>query len=437
MLPYQVQDALKKLNQAGFQTYVVGGCVRDLLLEREPDDYDMTTSARPEQVMKIFAGHCIPTGLQHGTVTVREEGMSLEVTTFRSDGKYADHRHPVEVTFSDTLAEDLQRRDFTIGAMAMDAEGELVDLFGGQEDLRRGVIRCVGQAEERFNEDALRIMRGLRFAAVLGFSVEKETAEAMRRQAPLLRHIAVERLTVEMNKLLCGKNARQILLEFPDVIGTFIPEILPCVGFQQHNYHHIYDVWQHTACAVEHVPAQPTLRWAMLLHDIGKPHCFTTDEQGVGHFYGHGEISRQLSNDIMHRLKTDNATRQRVVTLVEWHDRDIPRTHKAMRRALHKLGEEALRQVIAVKRADNWAQAPEFRSRQADIDRAEAILEELLAQQSCVSLEQLQVNGRDMIALGLQGREIGAMLKALLEQVIDGTLPNDREILLQWVRKEI
>ena len=437
MLPREVLEILRRLNERGYEAYAVGGCVRDQLLGRTPDDWDLTTSARPEQVMELFAPHCIPTGLQHGTVTVRQDHRSFEVTTFRTDGIYSDHRHPDEVHFSDRLEEDLKRRDFTVGAMAMDAQGRIVDLFGGREDLKNGVIRCVGEADRRFDEDALRIMRALRFMSVLGFSIAPDTADAIRRGREKLRHIAVERICVEMTKLLCGADAARVLLEFPEVIGVFLPEMLPAVGFEQRNRHHCYDVWEHTVRAVEAVPTEPVLRWAMLFHDLGKPHCFTLDEDGVGHFYGHGKISRTLAAEAMSRLKFDNDSRSRIELLVDWHDRMIPCTRKGLRRALNKLGADGVAQLIAVKRADNLAQAPAYRERQRELDRAEEIITELLAEDACFSLKQLAVDGRDMMALGLSGPAIGQMLQRLLEQVLEEKLPNDREILLQWAQEKI
>lgn len=436
MLPCEVLDILRRLNESGFAAYAVGGCVRDQLLGRTPEDWDLTTSARPEQVMELFAPHCIPTGLQHGTVTVRRNHRSFEVTTFRTDGAYSDHRHPDGVRFSDRLEEDLKRRDYTIGAMAIDVGGRIVDLFGGQEDLKNGVIRCVGEADRRFDEDALRIMRALRFASVLGFTIAPDTAEAIRREREKLRCIAVERICVEMTKLLCGKDVARVLLEFPEVIGVFLPEMLPAVGFDQRNQHHCYDVWEHTARAVEAVPAEPVLRWTMLFHDLGKPHCFTVDGNGVGHFYGHGKISRTLALESMSRLKFDNDSRDRIGLLVDWHDRVIPCTRKGLRRTLNKLGSDGVAQLIAVKRADNLAQAPAYRERQRELDRAEEIIAELLSEDACFSLKQLAVNGRDMMDLGLSGPAIGQMLQRLLDQVLEEKLPNDRETLLEWAEEQ-
>lgn len=435
MVHASAQAVLQRLEAAGHSAYLVGGCVRDLLLGKQPDDYDMTTSARPEEVLSLFAPHAIPTGLQHGTVTVRWEGQSFEITTFRADGAYSDGRHPDAVTFSTHLEDDLQRRDFTINAMAMNCRGTLVDLYGGREDLRRGIIRCVGDPERRFTEDALRIMRGLRFAAVLGFSVEEQTAQAMLRCCALLKKIAAERLRVEMTKLLCGRDAGEILLRFAQVIGVFLPELLPCVGFDQHSRYHCYDVWEHTCRSVDAAPNDALLRWVMLLHDLGKPDCFSVDEKG-GHFYGHPQRSAALGHEIMHRLRFDKRSLRRIETLVEWHDRDIPRTEKGIRRALHALGEETLRQLIVVKRADNLAQHPDCRAvTQREIAGAEEILNRLAEKENCFSLAQLAVNGRDLMALGLRGAQIGAALDAALEQVLEGALPNEKEALLDWIEK--
>lgn len=436
MLPQEVLDILRRLNESGYAAYAVGGCVRDRLLGRVPEDWDLTTSARPEQVMELFAGHCIPSGLQHGTVTVRRNRRSFEVTTFRTDGVYSDHRHPDQVTFSDRLEEDLSRRDFTVGAMAMDADGRIVDLFGGREDLKNGVIRCVGDPDQRFDEDALRIMRALRFASVLRFSIDPDTADAIRRSREKLRHIAPERIREEMNKLLCGPDAARILLAFPEVIGVFLPEMLDAVGLDQRNPYHCYDVWEHTVRSVEAAPAEPILRWTMLFHDLGKTRCMTVDEAGVGHFYGHGKISCAMAREAMMRLKFDNDSRDRIERLVDWHDRVIPCNRKGLRRTVNKLGPEDALRLIAVKRADNLAQAPACRGRQGELDRARQILDELMAEDACFSLKQLAVNGRDMMALGLSGPAVGRMLQRLLELVLEEELPNRQEDLLRRAEEE-
>ena len=429
----KARNVLRRLESAGHQAYLVGGCVRDLLRGVTPHDCDITTSARPEEVLALFEGFAIPTGLQHGTVTVREGGEHFEVTTFRADGVYSDHRRPDSVTFSESLQEDLQRRDFTVNAMAMDLRGQLHDLHGGAEDLQKGIIRCVGEPRKRFEEDALRIMRGLRFAAVLGFAIEEETAAAMERCAPLLRHIAAERLREEMEKLLVGDGAAEILLRFAGIFGVFLPEILPCVGFDQRNFHHLYDVWEHTARSVAAAPKDALLRWTMLLHDLGKPDCFTVDESGVGHFYGHDALGAELAAQITARLRFDKKTASRVELLIGRHMRQIEPTEKAVGRALRQLGEEALRQLLQVKRADAAACHPDYAWQTQALDAVEAVLEQLLAKDACFTLRDLAVDGHDLMALGLQGREIGRTLDRLLDRVAAGELENEKEKLLAWV----
>ena len=434
MLPQEVKTVLCTLEAAGHRAYAVGGCVRDTLRGVTPHDYDITTSARPEAVLALFDGFAIPTGLQHGTVTVRQGGQSFEVTTFRADGTYTDHRRPDSVTFSDSLEEDLARRDFTVNAMAMDLRGRVYDLHGGREDLQRGILRCVGEPERRFEEDALRILRCLRFAAVLGFTIEAETARAMERCGPLLRHIAAERICEEMTKLLCGDHVLPVLLAYPQILGVFLPEILPCVGFDQQNEHHLYDVWEHTARSVAAVPPQSVLRWTMLLHDLGKPASFFTDAGGVGHFYGHDALGAELAAGIAGRLRMDKKSAQRIALLIERHMRQIEPTEKAVGRALRQLGEEALRQLLLVKRADASACHPDYAWQTGALDAVEAVLERLLAEDTCFTLRDLAVDGRDMMALGLRGREIGEALDELLTQVAEGELPNEKAALLAWVQ---
>lgn len=429
-IPQDVTALLQTLEQAGHRAYLVGGCVRDMCMGVAPQDYDVATSALPEQVLALFPA-AIPTGLQHGTVTVVTEVRRCEVTTFRTDGDYADHRHPTAVTFTGKLEDDLSRRDLTVNAMAMDCKGNILDPFGGRQDLQKKLLRCVGDPEQRFAEDALRIMRTLRFAATLSFAIEEQTARAMEQRKDDLAAIAAERLREEMAKLLCGQNVCPVLLGWPQILGVFLPEVLPCVGLDQRNPHHCYDVWGHIAHSVAAVDPDPVLRWAMLLHDVGKPNTFTMDDRGVGHFHGHAKVSTAMADSILHRLRFDNDTRQRIVTLVEWHDRDVPRTEKGLRRALYHLGETGVRQLIAVKRADNAAQHPDYRGRVAEINKGAAILEQVLAAGDCFSLKQLAVNGHDMAALGFAGPAIGDALDALLSAVVDGDVPNDRAALLQ------
>ena len=429
-IPGPVREILETLEAAGHRAWCVGGCVRDALLGRIPEDWDVTTAARPEETMALFGGRAVPTGLRHGTVTVRTAAGGVEVTTLRRDGAYRDHRRPESVTFTDSLEEDLRRRDFTVNALTLDLRGTLQDPLGGRADLAAGVLRCVGDPDRRFDEDALRILRGARFAAQLGFAIHPDTAAAIHRNRALLGDIAPERIWTELKKLMTGAHAAEVLRAYPDVIGVFWPEVLPMVGFDQRNRHHCHDVWEHTLHALAAVPPEADLRLTVLLHDIGKPNCFTVDEKGQGHFYGHPAESARLAGEMLRRLRADNATTETVVRLVTWHDKNIPRTRSGVARALGKLGERDLRRLLDVKRADNLAQAPEYRSVQGEIDKAEAILDQLLAESACVSLRQLAVNGRDLLALGLSGPAVGRILRTLLDAVLDETLPNQRAALL-------
>ncbi len=435
-MPENVRALLERLEAAGYEAWCVGGAVRDALLGLEPGDWDVATSAPPEAVLDLFAPEALPTGLKHGTVTVGG-GRGVEVTTFRRDGEYLDNRHPDHVEFTSSLAEDLSRRDFTVNAIAVDRRGELADPFGGQEDLGRRVLRAVGCPEKRFEEDALRILRGLRFAARLGFAIEPGTDEAIRRCAPLLKNIAPERIQAELTGILCGEHVLEVLLGYPEVLGVFLPEILPCVGFDQHSVYHCYDVWEHTARAVAAVKPLPVLRYAMLFHDLGKPEAFSMDEEGRGHFYGHWRRSVPLARAAMERLHMDNRSRETILTLVERHDCELPLSEKSARRNLARYGEETLRLLLEVKRADNLAQAAAYQDRQALIRQWEELLELVLAGGACFSLKQLAVKGGDLTALGLQGPAVGRGLAELLELVIDEKLPNERGILLEYVKEKL
>ena len=434
-MPENVREILERLERAGYEAWCVGGAVRDALLGLEPGDWDVTTGAPPEAVLDLFAPDALPTGLQHGTVTVGG-GRGVEVTTFRRDGEYLDNRHPDHVEFTRSLTEDLSRRDLTVNAIAVNLRGELADPFGGQEDLERRVLRAVGQPEKRFREDALRILRALRFSARLGFVIEPDTAAAIRRCAPLLENIAPERIRTELTGMLCGEHVLEVLLGYPEVLGVVLPEILPCVGFDQHSVYHCYDVWEHTARAVAAVKPQPVLRYAMLLHDIGKPETFSLDEEGRGHFYGHRRRSVPLAQAALERLRMDNRSKETILTLVERHDCELTLSERSVRRDLARYGEETLRLLLEVKRADNLAQAEAYRDRQTLIRQWEDLLELVLAQGACFSLKQLAVKGGDLTALGLRGPAVGRALEALLELVIDEKLPNERGILLEYVKEK-
>ena len=430
----QAQNIIRDIEKRGFRAYLVGGCVRDLLLGRMPEDWDIASSARPEQIMEIFGAQALPTGLKHGTVTVKTWDGAYEITTFRTDGAYSDGRHPDAVAYTKTIEEDLSRRDLTINAMAISSSGRLVDPFDGAGDLARRVIRCVGKAERRFSEDALRILRSIRFASVLDFSVEEATRQAIHKQAALLKKIAAERILVEMNKLLCGTGCREVLLSYPDVLGVFMPELLPCVGFDQKNIHHCHDLYTHITYAVATIAPEPVLRWTMLLHDIGKVKTFTIDSAGQGHFYGHPRVSADMAREICARLRMRRKDREDIVTLIEWHDRDIPVTEKGIGSAVLQLGEENFRRLLAVKRADNLAQAPEYRWVMRKIDLGEKLLYEMLQKKRCILLKDLEVDGNDLMALGYSGREIGQTLQRLLRSVIAGEIENQREKLMAYLR---
>ena len=434
-LPSQVHTALNRLQQAGYEAYIVGGCVRDLLMGQTPNDYDITTSALPEQTALVFDGERkIDTGLKHGTLTVILDGEALEITSFRVDGSYTDGRHPDAVRFTSSLAEDLSRRDFTINAMAYAPSAGLVDLFGGQADLLQPVIRCVGTPELRFREDALRILRALRFSSVLDFPIDPDTDRAIRSCAPLLEKISPERIAVELKKLLCGKGVRRILMNYAEVLGIVIPELLPLRGFDQKNIHHCYDLLEHSAAAVEHIAPDPVLRMAALLHDIGKPLCFSLDSDGVGHFYGHAIHSAEIAEQVLTRLRSSRADRERIVALVHSHDVQIPATEKSIRRALGKYGPDLFFQLLELKRADNLAQAPAWRDRQAVYDQLEALAREILTQKQCFSLRDLAVKGSD---LGIPpGPAVGSALKILLEAVMEERIPNERQALLEYFHQQ-
>ncbi|OUQ25746.1 hypothetical protein B5E80_03930 [Flavonifractor sp. An135] len=429
---------LEQLEQQGYEASAVGGCVRDLLRGEDPHDWDITTSARPEEVLKVFAGEqVLTTGLRHGTAAVLLDGNPYEVTTYRADGTYTDGRRPDAVVFVSALEEDLARRDFTVNAMALDRHGVLHDPFGGQADLQQKVLRCVGEPERRFREDGLRLMRALRFAATLEFSIHPDTARALHTCRDMLTHVAGERIQAELFRLLPGPGAGAVLRAFPDVLAVFWPELAPLPGFDQRSPWHCYDLWEHTVRAVENVPPTIPLRLAALLHDVGKPACFSVDESGTGHFYGHPAVSARLADEMLRRLHTSNALREEVVSLVERHHWDLPPTEAVVRRRLRQLGPEGFSALLALQRADLHGQAGDIAApRLAELDRTEALARDILAQRPCLSLKELALSGKDVLALGVSpGPAVGEILKALLDRVAEGELPNTREALLPAARE--
>lgn len=437
-MPKNADIAINLLQSAGFEAYAVGGCVRDSLLGKTPNDWDITTSAKPEDMKSVFADfHCIDTGIKHGTVTVVIDGEPLEITTFRLDGEYEDNRHPKSVTFTSNLGADLGRRDFTVNAMAYSKMTGTVDLFGGQNDLKNGIIRCVGDPDRRFNEDALRILRALRFASALDFEIEEKTAQSLLKNRALLGNISEERIAKELLKLVCGKGAKRILTDFAPVLFEILPELQPMYKNSHDNPHHCYDIYEHTLIAVESIDPEPTLRFAMLLHDCGKPAVKKFDENGVAHFYGHQRISAEISAQILARLKVSNKFRDEILFLVSNHDRwELYENTEKMPRYLSKFGLDGVLNLLKVMRADVLAQSPEYRYRLYQIADAEETAKNLAAQKPCLSLSELQINGRTLMDIGIpQGRKLGAVLAQLLDEVIDGVTKNTQEALTTRARE--
>ena len=437
-MPKNVDTAINLLQSAGFEAYAVGGCVRDSLLGKTPNDWDITTSAKPEDMKSVFINfHCIDTGIKHGTVTVVIDGEPLEITTFRLDGEYEDNRHPKSVTFTSNLGADLGRRDFTVNAMAYSKMTGTVDLFGGQNDLKNKIIRCVGDPDRRFNEDALRILRALRFASALDFEIEEKTAQSLLKNRALLGNISEERIAKELLKLVCGKGAKRILTDFAPVLFEILPELQPMYKNSHDNPHHCYDIYEHTLIAVESIDPEPTLRFAMLLHDCGKPAVKKFDENGVAHFYGHQRISAEISAQILARLKVSNKFRDEILFLVSNHDRwELYENTEKMPRYLSKFGLDGVLKLLKVMRADVLVQSPEYRYRLDQIADAEEIAKNLAAQKPCLSLSELQINGRTLMDIGIpQGRKLGAVLAQLLDEVIDGVTKNTQEALTTRARE--
>lgn len=428
-MPKEVEEIIEHLNNAGYEAYVVGGCVRDSIMEKAPHDWDICTSATPEVVKSLFS-HTTDYGMKHGTITVFADKEGYEITTFRAETDYSDHRHPDTVEFVTDLNSDLSRRDFTINALAYNNESQLIDMFNGLDDIRNQIIRCVGNADERFKEDALRILRALRFAATLGFDIEDKTSEAIHYNVHLLKYIAEERKRDELMKLLGGNYITKILLEYSDVIAEVIPEIQPCVGFNQNNRYHCYDVYEHMVHAVEN-GITPIEKFALLIHDIGKPHCYTEDEKG-GHFYGHPAISEEMAKDVVSHLKFDNDSKKTILELVKYHDIEIPITKKSVLKLLNRLGEERALQLMDVKLADILAHAPG--TQDALIEKWKIfnrLLGEVLVEEDCFSRKKLAVNGNDIKALCVaEGPEIGQIIQTLMDEITSEQIANEKEVLL-------
>lgn len=436
-LPEKVKFIIDRLMRHGYEAYAVGGCVRDSILRRTPQDWDITTSARPMQVKALFR-HTIDTGIQHGTVTVMLDHEGFEVTTYRIDGEYEDARHPKEVSFTSNLLEDLKRRDFTINAMAYNDTDGLVDAFDGIGDLERGIIRCVGAAEERFLEDALRMLRAVRFAAQLGFDIEQETKSAVAKLSGNIAKVSAERIQAELVKLLVSGHPEKIVEAYKlGLTKTFLPEFDTMMETGQRNPHHCYSVGMHTVKALEQIPQDKVLRLAILLHDVAKPICKTTDEKGTDHFYGHPKEGAVLAQTILKRLKFDNDTTKRVSSLIRWHDDNPVLEEKPIRRAISKIGQEQYPALFAIKRADILAQSSYKREEKlAYVETYERIYGKILEQNQCLTLKDLAITGSDLIAVGMKpGKEIGETLHRLLELVLEDPAQNTKGNLLEQVLK--
>lgn len=438
-IPEKAKRVVETIQEAGFEAYVVGGCVRDSILGRVPQDWDITTSAEPREVKALFR-RTIDTGIQHGTVTVMMDKEGFEVTTYRIDGKYEDGRHPKEVSFTPNLEEDLKRRDFTINAMAYNDTEGLVDLFGGLQDIEDRKIRCVGEPTERFGEDALRILRAVRFSAQLGYGIEERTLGGIRQLAPTLSKISAERIRTELVKLLTSDHPDYLRIAYESGITRVIfPEFDCCMETAQNHPHHCYSVGEHTLVSLTHVPARKDLRLAMLLHDIGKPKTLKVDDRGITHFYGHPAVSCEMTKDILKRLKFDNDTIHRVSCLVLYHDRGNQEkpTMKLVRRMMNLIGEDVFPDWLEVWRGDVCAQSDYLREEKlTTLEKWRQFYREILEQHQCTSLKTLAVNGKDLIAMGMKpGKELGEVLSALLDQVLEDPARNDREYLLEQAGK--
>ena len=436
-MPQAVREIIEVLEGAGYEAFAVGGCVRDAVLGREPADWDITTSAMPEEVKALFS-RTIDTGIQHGTVTVMKDHVGYEVTTYRIDGEYEDARHPKEVSFTSNLVEDLKRRDFTINAMAYNDRVGIVDEFDGIGDLEHKIIRCVGEPKERFGEDALRILRAVRFSAQLGFGIDEATKEAMKALAKNLEKISAERIQVELVKLLVSDHPDYLRVAYETgITAVVLPEFDECMKCEQNNPFHIYTVGEHTLHSLLQVENDKVLRLTMLFHDFGKPMTHSKNEEGISKFYGHPGVSSEMAREIMRRLKFDNDTTDKVKKLVAEHDRFIKNEPNRVRRALSKITKDLFPYFLKVRRADILAQNPEIQEeRLAELAELTRLYEEILEKEQAVSIKELEIDGKDLLTAGVkQGKQIGDILSNLLELVLEEPEKNEKEILLSHVKE--
>ena len=436
-LPDHVQACIDALEQGGFAAYAVGGCVRDSLLGLTPQDYDLCTDALPEQTEAVFAHRkLVLAGKKHGTIGVVTGGGVVEITTFRTEGGYQDNRHPDWVRFVPEVRDDLARRDFTVNAMAYSPTRGFADPFGGREDLKNHILRAVGDPAARFREDSLRILRGARFAAKYRLTPDSATEEAMFALAPLMENLARERVFDELCKLILAADASD-LLRFSPVLGSVIPELAPTFGFDQRSPHHAFDLFTHIANVTAAVPATLELRWAALLHDVGKIPAFTLDENGRGHFYGHAQHSAAMAEEILRRLKAPTALRETVVFLVDKHMTRLEPTPRSVRRWLSRLGPDDLEMLLQLQEADMGSKGTGKEEEKAQFAQLRQVVAQVMAEDACLTLKDLAVNGHDLMALGLEGRAIGVCLSRLLDRVMDEQLPNEKDALLNYTQEEL
>ena len=436
-IPEAVRLCIDTLENAGFAAYLVGGCVRDAYLGLTPHDFDLCTSALPEQTEAVFHHFKLVTaGKKHGTIGVVTDCGVVEITTFRQEGGYTDSRHPAWVKFVPNIEDDLARRDFTVNAMAYSPARGFADPFGGRYDLDHHILRAVGNPAARFEEDALRILRGVRFAARFDLQPEAETKAAIVSLAPTLENIARERVFEELSRFLLRAKAGD-LLTFAPILAAAIPELAPTIAFDQRSPHHAWDVFTHIAYVTAAVPPVLPLRWAALLHDVGKPATFTTDETGRGHFYGHAKTSGEMADQILRTLKAPTALREEAVSLISLHMTKLEPEKKLLRRRLSRLGTETVKTLLLLQEADMSSKGVDNSGELLQFSQLRQILAEIEAENACLSLKDLAVKGNDLLELGMEGKKIGETLNHLLEQVLDEKLPNDRAALLNAVKQNL
>lgn len=432
-LPKNVLFIMERLKTAGYEAYCVGGAVRDCIMGTTPEDWDITTNALPEKTREIFADlKTVDTGLKHGTLGIVKDRILYEVTTYRVDGGYTDNRHPDKVTFTPDLKNDLARRDFTMNAIAYNPEFGTVDYYGGKNDIYNSIIRTVGEPQKRFCEDGLRIMRALRFSAVLGFSIEEKTALAIHENKDLLKNISTERLSSELTKLVCGKNAFEVLTNYHDILAVIIPEIAFAVGFKQYGEKHAYDVWEHICRTVAGVPSDRVLRLTMLLHDLGKVPTHKLNEKGESTFKNHAKVGGDMAKNVLTRLKFDKKTIDRVSFLVANHDFEPPQTKTELKKHLKTKTPEDIKTLLVIKKSDRAALSENYRDISVSTEICLKNLKEIIDNNECCTVSQLAVNGKDLQTNGLKGKAVGDALNILLDAVIEGKVENTKQALLTY-----